>query len=393
MGTDPLVSVVIPAFNVADYIGDAVRSALGQTHPAIEVIVVDDGSTDGTVAALELFGAEIVTVRQANRGPAVARNDGFARCRGEHVVFLDGDDVLERDHVARLLRRLQEEPSAGWVYCGWKYLDENGRVLHERVPAEQTGCLVSDLLLRRVSLPTPGVVLLRRACVERVGGFDPSLERSAEDADFLLRVAAAGFGATACAAPLLGYRQRAGSVTARMSARMVRSRLQLLDRFFGRADLTPDVRALRDRAYATCHLECAFAFAREGDGDEVTRHLREAARQAPDLVSDRALLCHWIGGAALTPHGGDPVQAIRVLVDSAPPELAVLRRLRRAAVGSYHAAYVFEVGRSAGGTTVAHHAAAAAWRRPDLLANRGFWSIVATALWSGRQQRSRGAAG
>ncbi|HEX3110532.1 MAG TPA: glycosyltransferase family A protein, partial [Thermoanaerobaculia bacterium] len=110
------VSVVIPSYNYARYLGEAIDSALGQTLPPLEVIVVDDGSTDDTPAVLAAYGDRIRVLRQKNAGVAVARNSGIAAARGECVAFLDADDVW-------LPRKLELQiplftDSVGLVHCG-----------------------------------------------------------------------------------------------------------------------------------------------------------------------------------------------------------------------------------------------------------------------------------
>src|SRR2546423_7727277 len=92
------VSVVVPAYNYARYLPQAIDSALGQTHPPLEVIVVDDGSTDDTPRVLDAYGDRIRAVRQANQGAGAARNAGIAVARGEYVAFLDSDDLWRPDN-------------------------------------------------------------------------------------------------------------------------------------------------------------------------------------------------------------------------------------------------------------------------------------------------------
>lgn len=125
--TTPLVSVIIPAYNCASSIRKAVESVLTQTHQILDVIVVDDGSTDGTPDLLATLGNGIRWVRQANRGPGAARNSGLGLARGEYVMFLDADDWILSDKLTKQVRLLAESPSVDWVYCDVAYVDEGGR--------------------------------------------------------------------------------------------------------------------------------------------------------------------------------------------------------------------------------------------------------------------------
>src|SRR5512141_947607 len=111
----PAISVVIPAFNSAAFVRDAIASVRGQTVPVAEIIVVDDGSTDDTEQACRSCAANVHYVFQRNRGPAAARNRGIAESHGEFVAFLDADDLWVSDKIARQLRALAAHPDAALV--------------------------------------------------------------------------------------------------------------------------------------------------------------------------------------------------------------------------------------------------------------------------------------
>ncbi len=191
---NPIVSVIIPDYNARPWIRTAVGSVLDQTHPAVEVIVADDGSTDDTLGALTGFQGRVRSLRLANRGPAAARNAGLALARGEYIMFLDADDWILPEKVRRQLACLAAAPSIGWVYCDVAYRDENGQPLYhasERFGYVSRACLDGDLFPELfpgnfIPMHTP---LFRRQCLEMVGSFDedPRLN-GAEDWDMLLRL-------------------------------------------------------------------------------------------------------------------------------------------------------------------------------------------------------------
>src|SRR5437773_3781756 len=112
------VSVVIPTYNYARYLPEAIDSALAQTHAPLEVIVVDDGSTDDTPRVLAVYGDRIRVIRQANRGPGAARNTGIAAARGEYVGFLDADDVWLPRKLELQMARFEADQGLGLVHCG-----------------------------------------------------------------------------------------------------------------------------------------------------------------------------------------------------------------------------------------------------------------------------------
>jgi glycosyltransferase involved in cell wall biosynthesis len=182
------VSVIIPTYNRAATLGDAIESALRQTYPAREVIVVDDGSTDETASVLAAYGDAIRILRTENRGCAAARNAGAALGRGEYLVFLDSDDILPQDKLAVQVPVLETRPEVGFVYGPTILFGPElaGEVVDEPVRPDPDGSVAAGIFLTtRIGFVS---VLLRRAAVEQAGGFDETLRHN-EDTDLLLRIA------------------------------------------------------------------------------------------------------------------------------------------------------------------------------------------------------------
>lgn len=133
-----LVSIIIPVYNASPYIGRCIRSIQRQTYKKLEIIVIDDGSDDGTSEILNREAQtdpRVQVVHQENRGTGSARNLGIDMARGEFLTFVDGDDYLRKGYVEALLHRI-EETSADMVLCGICFVDENGKVLRRLVPEE-----------------------------------------------------------------------------------------------------------------------------------------------------------------------------------------------------------------------------------------------------------------
>lgn len=171
------VSIVIPAYNAAATLAAALASVRQQAHPVAEVIVIDDGSTDGTAdvaqaAARQVPGVQLV--RQANAGPAAARNRGLALAAGDLVAFLDADDLWPPGGLAVLAGVLAAEPSLGAVLGHTRDLWE---------VAEEAPRLGPAYLSFNV-----GGALFRRSVFERVGVFDPALRNVGEDIDLWVRI-------------------------------------------------------------------------------------------------------------------------------------------------------------------------------------------------------------
>lgn len=197
MRSNPLVSVVVPAYNSALYVGMAVRSALDQDYPNKEIIVVNDGSTDNTADILAQFGARIVVVNQSNSGVAAARNLGMQTARGAYIALLDADDAWLPGKLRKQVDYLSAHPELAAVYCAWREWqpDAHGQFTLPRlsreemeqdgIEAQDSGWLYNKLFLESVIHTT--TLLMRREIMEQVGQFDPTLRRG-QDYDYWFRM-------------------------------------------------------------------------------------------------------------------------------------------------------------------------------------------------------------
>ena len=200
----PLVSVVIPVYNDERYVGDCVKSVLAGTYPQQEVIVVDDGSTDDTPTILGSFADRIHYVRQENRGPAAALNEGIRASSGVYVAWLSSDDLFYPNKIGLQVRLLLREPRASLVYTDYTMIDGRGRVL--RTVCCEAPCPTAALTrMLRGNYVNGSTVLMRRACFSEVGGFDETL-RAAVDTDMWFRLLKAGMEFRHISEPLVWYR-------------------------------------------------------------------------------------------------------------------------------------------------------------------------------------------
>lgn len=184
-----LVSVVIPTYNGARYIREAVNSALAQKYQPLEVIVVDDGSTDNTADVLKPVIDRIRYIKKANGGPASARNAGIKEAKGEFIAFLDGDDVWE-SHKLTWQMPAFEDANVGLVYADASVIDVDGKLLENNSHLVKSEGLVFENLFRKNFIPTSTVVV-RKSCIEEAGYFDEDRELvSVEDYDLWLKIAA-----------------------------------------------------------------------------------------------------------------------------------------------------------------------------------------------------------
>ena len=184
------VSTIIPTYNRRELVQRAIDSVLAQTYRVDDIIVVDDGSTDGTGEALRArYGERIRYHWQANAGVSAARNAGMAIAGGDYFALLDSDDLWRPEKTAQQVAWLDAHPDFGMVLCDVVRVDGDGKpydVFHRRDVLPEDGWVLQWLLLNPSLVPAS--IMFRREVFETCGGFDPTL-RTAEDIDFHLRVA------------------------------------------------------------------------------------------------------------------------------------------------------------------------------------------------------------
>jgi len=182
---NPSCSVIIPTFNRERYVVEAVQSALAQSYAPVEVIVVDDGSTDGTEGALEAFASRIRYIRQESSGISAARNRGIQEACGEFVAFLDSDDVYLSEKLARSIEPLLQDPSVAGSFTDYVCIDETTGSEYPRKPLVPRGELFPEILYR--NFIGTSTALVRKSVLVELGGFDPEVSLS-EDWDLWIRL-------------------------------------------------------------------------------------------------------------------------------------------------------------------------------------------------------------
>ncbi len=209
MSTNPRVTVVVPCYNHARYLGEAIASVIAQTYPAWEAIIIDDGSPDDTAAVAQTLiaaypAASIQLIRQPNQGLARSRNTAIAQARGEYILPLDADDTIAPTMLAATVTALDADPRAGFAY-----------VDALRFGAETTRLRAApyDRDLLRVDCMLMASTLFRRAAWAQTEGFCPTMAyQGYEDWDFWISLAERGWTGVHIAKPLLHYRRMGGSM-------------------------------------------------------------------------------------------------------------------------------------------------------------------------------------
>jgi glycosyltransferase involved in cell wall biosynthesis len=205
---EPLVSVIIPCWNAEAVVGEAIESALSQTYTNVEVIVIDDGSTDGSLDVIRSFGSRVRWETGPNRGACAARNRGLQLARGEFIQFLDSDDLLMAHKLARQVPASIRYPQEV-VFCDWECEKLRGATGYLHCPRTTHSDSVILALRRVISTPAP---LYPREGLKQIGGWREELP-CAQDYDLNLRLACDGVRFRHLAEPLLIVRRVAGSVS------------------------------------------------------------------------------------------------------------------------------------------------------------------------------------
>ena len=210
----PRVSVIIPTYNCERFIGRTINSALAQTYRDFELIVVDDGSTDGTQSLVAGYGDAVHYVYQSNQGASAARNSALSRAGGEFIAYLDSDDLWSPEKLACQVEYLDAHPTCGFVHTEVSVIDEQDKVLHacfnhdtgRIVPQGQ--CVRDVLLHSHIQTLT---VLERRIAFNDVGNFDLRLPVAQDYLHWIL-IVLRGYEVGYLSEPLGSYRWRAGSL-------------------------------------------------------------------------------------------------------------------------------------------------------------------------------------
>jgi glycosyltransferase involved in cell wall biosynthesis len=256
----PEISVVIPTYESARYVGAAIESVLAQTHGDFEIIVVDDGSKDATAAVVAGYADPRVRyVRQENSGVAVARNRGMAEATGRWVAFLDADDTWYPEKLARQMAALRE---SGSRFCYSAYMEVDANLSPRGIKRSvRHAAALEDLLLRGNIVGSICTVVCDRELILATGGFDRRLSQCADWNMWVRLASSTDF--TYIDEPLVTYRQHAASMS-RNAPLMEFDSLLVLDSGFALPDLPANIRAKKREAYGRAYTVLAGTYFQAG---------------------------------------------------------------------------------------------------------------------------------
>jgi glycosyltransferase involved in cell wall biosynthesis len=283
------VSVIIPTFNAAQYVGLAIESVLAQGVNIHEICVIDDGSTDHTQQVLEKFGGRIRSFKQDNQGPAAARNSALDEVTGDVIIFLDADDTLDRNAALALTtayeRAIQLGKNVGAVYGDYWLVDAAQRY-RRRI---SVGWVSRDQLIVDPCV-IPSGMLVSRDCVAAVGKFDPTLN-TVEDWDYCLRIACAGFEFVKIPEITCVHLEHGESLS-KHEERAIAQRLKLLNRWAGDVRMCATERARIRRELARTLLRRVRQQIYSHQGESVDASLVAALSEDVSLLRDPFLISY-----------------------------------------------------------------------------------------------------
>lgn len=251
----PKVSVIIPSYNSAQYIGEAIESVFAQTYRDFEIIVVDDGSIDDTKEVLSPYINRIVYLFQVNGGVAKARNAGIRNAQGEYIAFLDADDVWFSEKLELQMKHLDSYPDAVLVYSDYSAFDNNGKALRKRKKEKYAGNIFYQLIKENF-IPTSTVVM-KKEYFNKIGSFDESIE-IAEDWDLWLRIARR-YSICYFDKPLMKYKIHNDNMTNNIY-KMLKNELLVLDKLFSGRVLSNKEQWLRSMSISNIYHQAGESY-------------------------------------------------------------------------------------------------------------------------------------
>jgi glycosyltransferase involved in cell wall biosynthesis len=316
--TLPLVSVIIPTYNRCNLLKQTIDSVLNQTYPNIELILVDDGSTDNTYMIAKSYKDKIKYIKQKNLGGTIARNTGISAASGEYLNFLDHDDLFLPQKIEKQVMLLEAKPKIGFVHCRYYFIDENGKRLAKVfiLPKKNIykrligGCFIWS-----------GGPLIRKKCIDKVGPFDNSVWSS--DWDMWLNIISNGYK-LACVQETLGEYRILHDSTMLNVERTELEDINILDKVFNKPNLPNQITIYRNEAYARWRLWLSCRYFAVGSDKKGKENLQNALDLYPELAKDKEKFIRRICDEALDFRVRDPLDFINRIFNNLPQNAQII---------------------------------------------------------------------
>ena len=376
----PAVSVIIPSYNYAHFLPEAVESIFNQTFQDFEIIVVDDGSTDNTQEVVKAFTdhEKFHYIYQENQGLAATRNTGLRAAKGEFIAFLDADDIILPNKLEIQVNWLRNHPEYGLVGSGYYYMDEQGVPIEEQRPWLRAPKLeIEDLLF-----DCPFIVhaiLVKKEWVDKVDGFDPKLRR-VEDWDMWMRMAYAGCKMGWVEEIVCAYRMFPGQMT-RNAAAQKKVTISVMNKFFDQPGLPESLLALKSDVLTEVYLVCAGREYGANQCEDAQESIANAIKLTPALATSRQdelieSLLSWTSN----PFVGDPIEYTTRVFDHLPDNAVNIRQKKRWALGEIGLRTFFTAKKNEDWPTVRRAGQVVASNAPTRMLNRGVVSILLQSM-------------
>jgi len=274
---EPLVSVIIPTYNSAKFISDSVSNVTSQTYPNIEILIIDDGSTDNTEAIVRALPGPIRYIKQVNSGPSAARNHGIRQSNGKYIAFLDVDDGWEPSKIKNQVVFFENDKSLSIVATGYVRCDADLSPIETvslEVPSKNKGIIPFRVLLERNQLLTSSI-MVKKQTLDECGSFDDKI-RFGEDWDLWVRTAQLG-RIGYIQTPLAKYRAHGGGLTGKLDDKNMQDWLEVIRKNKLRADNWYDRNIIYRKSLSWYFYNYAYLERVRGQREESKRKAIKAA--------------------------------------------------------------------------------------------------------------------
>lgn len=282
----PIVSVIIPLYNARDVISETIGSILAQTWKDYEIVVIDDGSTDGSDQVVLGVGSRLRYVRQENAGVAAARNRGIVESTGRYLALLDHDDLWHPTKLEKQVSLLDQRPEVGMVITDVAHIDREGRQMGILGSGYNPSETFARLFVQGY-VPTPSAAMIRRSVLQATGGFDESFHSAGLDDHELWTRIAAHCAIASIPEPLTYHRNR----ELKPSHVALAHRSVLIPKLLARFGQDPEKRRYLLREQALYLADRGKQLVVDGRGREGRAHLRQALRLS--LLDVRSMKTTW----------------------------------------------------------------------------------------------------